>query len=219
MPHPGVGMDRPRGHRFLPWATCPCKAEGWELAARSWSRQCCPTGPPRDRGRASGRGADGSGAQPRRRGGRGQRGHRRRTRSRRIHDRVRAGPDRGVAGRARGQSVAVEQAEQRLRAGSYGWCQRCGVPVATERLTALPATVYCITCATQRSRWRTSLDQICAPPPVEPARPPARHRNACMDSGPDAAGRYAGGIPASPSGAGFAFLAVSRRAASVHPER
>jgi DnaK suppressor protein len=54
--------------------------------------------------------------------------------------------------RARGHLVAVEQAEQRLRAGTYGRCQRCDTPIATERLTALPATAHCITCATRRSR-------------------------------------------------------------------
>jgi len=54
--------------------------------------------------------------------------------------------------RARGHLIAVEQAEQRLRAGSYGRCQRCGAAIATERLTALPATAYCVTCAAQRSR-------------------------------------------------------------------
>ena len=54
--------------------------------------------------------------------------------------------------RARGHLAAVEQAEQRLRAGTYGRCQRCGAPMTTQRLTALPATAHCITCAAHRSR-------------------------------------------------------------------
>lgn len=53
--------------------------------------------------------------------------------------------------RAREQLAALDRAEQRLAAGTYGQCQRCGAPIAPERLQALPATAHCRPCA-ERSR-------------------------------------------------------------------
>lgn len=50
--------------------------------------------------------------------------------------------------------AALDQAESRLRDGTYGRCTRCGAPIGAERLTALPATAVCIDCASQRSRRR-----------------------------------------------------------------
>ena len=41
----------------------------------------------------------------------------------------------------------LDQARHRLREGRYGWCERCGRPIAAERLTARPAARTCITCA------------------------------------------------------------------------
>jgi DnaK suppressor protein len=38
----------------------------------------------------------------------------------------------------------------RLDAGSYGICERCGVPIAPERLAARPATQTCVSCAAVR---------------------------------------------------------------------
>jgi DnaK suppressor protein len=35
----------------------------------------------------------------------------------------------------------------RVAAGSYGTCESCGGPIATERLAARPATRTCIACA------------------------------------------------------------------------
>jgi DnaK suppressor protein len=43
--------------------------------------------------------------------------------------------------------VALDRAAERVRAGTYGTCERCGGPIAEERLAALPATRICIACA------------------------------------------------------------------------
>ena len=39
------------------------------------------------------------------------------------------------------------QAKQRLSAGTYGLCQRCGVAIAPARLQALPTAAFCLGCA------------------------------------------------------------------------
>jgi DnaK suppressor protein len=44
----------------------------------------------------------------------------------------------------------VQEALKRMDAGTYGVCQRCGKPVAEERLEALPATRLCISCKRAR---------------------------------------------------------------------
>jgi RNA polymerase-binding transcription factor DksA len=43
--------------------------------------------------------------------------------------------------------VALDRAAERVRAGTYETCERCGGPIAEERLAALPATRICIACA------------------------------------------------------------------------
>jgi DnaK suppressor protein len=44
----------------------------------------------------------------------------------------------------------VEAAVQRLEAGGYGVCERCGQPIASARLEARPVARTCITCASAR---------------------------------------------------------------------
>lgn len=44
----------------------------------------------------------------------------------------------------------LDDALDRLRQGSYGRCERCGRPIAAERLAARPAARTCITCAVAR---------------------------------------------------------------------
>ena len=47
----------------------------------------------------------------------------------------------------------VEQALGRMEDGTYGLCERCGQPIADERLVALPAVRLCMDCKRQaRSR-------------------------------------------------------------------
>jgi DnaK suppressor protein len=40
----------------------------------------------------------------------------------------------------------VDRALERLAAGTYGICERCGKPIATERLEVLPFATLCIDC-------------------------------------------------------------------------
>jgi RNA polymerase-binding transcription factor DksA len=52
--------------------------------------------------------------------------------------------------RSRAELRALDAAAERLAAGTYGTCARCGNPIATERLDALPAATTCIRCADLR---------------------------------------------------------------------
>ncbi|MET9000673.1 TraR/DksA C4-type zinc finger protein [Amycolatopsis sp. NPDC004169] len=46
--------------------------------------------------------------------------------------------------------AALGKAADRVDAGVYEVCERCGGPIAEDRLLALPATRICITCANRR---------------------------------------------------------------------
>jgi RNA polymerase-binding transcription factor DksA len=41
----------------------------------------------------------------------------------------------------------VERARERLREGNYGVCSKCGEPIATARLAAMPMAERCLGCA------------------------------------------------------------------------
>ncbi|HEY2333252.1 MAG TPA: TraR/DksA C4-type zinc finger protein [Acidimicrobiales bacterium] len=45
----------------------------------------------------------------------------------------------------------VERALAKLDEGSYGICENCGAAIGEDRLEAMPATRFCITCASGRS--------------------------------------------------------------------
>ena len=45
----------------------------------------------------------------------------------------------------------IEDALERLRAGGYGICLDCGLPVSRKRLEAVPWARYCVTCQERRS--------------------------------------------------------------------
>lgn len=47
----------------------------------------------------------------------------------------------------RGALHDIERALERVEAGTYGVCGRCGKPISVARLEAMPATTTCITCA------------------------------------------------------------------------
>ncbi|GLY69115.1 DnaK suppressor protein [Amycolatopsis taiwanensis] len=53
---------------------------------------------------------------------------------------------------ARAELAEFDSAAGRLRAGTYGRCERCGGAIADGRLEALPATRTCIACAESRRR-------------------------------------------------------------------
>jgi DnaK suppressor protein len=48
----------------------------------------------------------------------------------------------------------VDHALERLDAGTYGTCERCGKPIASERLEALPFATHCIACQEIEDRQR-----------------------------------------------------------------
>ncbi len=50
----------------------------------------------------------------------------------------------------------VDRALARVAAGTYGFCRSCRRPIATERLTSLPATEFCISCASRLPRTHAS---------------------------------------------------------------
>lgn len=51
---------------------------------------------------------------------------------------------------ARDRLSAIELALQRIDAGSYGRCERCGDPIGAERLTARPTATTCVACAARK---------------------------------------------------------------------
>ncbi|MEZ5863567.1 MAG: TraR/DksA family transcriptional regulator [Geminicoccaceae bacterium] len=54
-----------------------------------------------------------------------------------------------AADRQRQQRIRrVEAALERMADGDYGWCVRCGEPIASGRLEADPAVPTCVACAT-----------------------------------------------------------------------
>ncbi len=76
--------------------------------------------------------------------------------------------DFGLVEGLHAQLEQVEDAQRRLRAGSYGRCLRCGERIDPERLDALPWAELCARCATEaaeRNRRR---------PPVGHALPQER---------------------------------------------
>lgn len=57
-----------------------------------------------------------------------------------------------LIGQARDHLVELDRALERLAEGSYGRCERCGDPIAPERLQARPDARTCIRCAGRRTR-------------------------------------------------------------------
>jgi DnaK suppressor protein len=62
--------------------------------------------------------------------------------------------DLALRDRAMQHLELVEAALARLDAGTYGTCQRCGRPIADERLAALPWAAHCIECQGAIDRGR-----------------------------------------------------------------
>ncbi|MGO9141364.1 MAG: TraR/DksA family transcriptional regulator [Streptosporangiaceae bacterium] len=51
---------------------------------------------------------------------------------------------------AQQQLADIDAATRQLSDGTYGRCQRCGRPIAPERLAARPTAVTCVSCAAGR---------------------------------------------------------------------
>lgn len=45
----------------------------------------------------------------------------------------------------------IDQALEKVEAGSYGLCDECGAPIGDTRLEALPAASLCVTCAGRKT--------------------------------------------------------------------
>jgi DnaK suppressor protein len=45
----------------------------------------------------------------------------------------------------------VDRALEKLAAGTYGTCDACGGPIASERLEVRPTTSYCVRCSALRA--------------------------------------------------------------------
>lgn len=52
------------------------------------------------------------------------------------------------------QLALVDAALERLDAGTFGTCLRCGGPIAPERLEALPWAAHCIRCQSEIDKAR-----------------------------------------------------------------
>jgi DnaK suppressor protein len=81
---------------------------------------------------------------------------------------------------ARERVAAIDAALDRLRAGHYGVCARCGRPIGADRLAARPAALTCIRCAARRQelrrgRLRTSPARPRPIPCVSTYRSHSRH--------------------------------------------
>jgi RNA polymerase-binding protein DksA len=50
--------------------------------------------------------------------------------------------------------ASIDEALERLDAGTYGACTSCGKPIGAERLEALPWTATCIDCSRTAPRRR-----------------------------------------------------------------
>jgi len=60
------------------------------------------------------------------------------------------GENRALIGQLEETLLAVEKALAKLDAGTYGVCESCGKAISEARLEAMPATRYCIDCASAR---------------------------------------------------------------------
>lgn len=54
--------------------------------------------------------------------------------------------DMTLEGNARDSLGEIERALERIADGTYGTCSRCGKPISTARLEAMPAAELCISC-------------------------------------------------------------------------
>ena len=56
-----------------------------------------------------------------------------------------------IARELRSNLREVERAQAKMDAGTYGLCERCGNPIGSERLEAIPWARLCITCKQKAS--------------------------------------------------------------------
>lgn len=54
--------------------------------------------------------------------------------------------DLGLQGNSKVMLMKVNHALDRINNGTYGTCEKCGKPIAEERLEAVPYTTFCVDC-------------------------------------------------------------------------
>jgi len=59
-----------------------------------------------------------------------------------------------LAGRDSAEVAAIDAALERLQAGSFGNCQRCGLAISAGRLHAQPSAATCLACQELQERQR-----------------------------------------------------------------
>lgn len=69
----------------------------------------------------------------------------------------RAGVDDAQLERDLGEMAEVERALERLEAGTYGDCARCGEPIDLQRLLVQPAAEYCAGCQAEVEHQRARI--------------------------------------------------------------
>ena len=57
-----------------------------------------------------------------------------------------------LANDAKNKIRAIEDALRHIEQGNYGNCLRCGTEIPNERLCAMPATLYCVSCQNHLER-------------------------------------------------------------------
>ncbi len=60
--------------------------------------------------------------------------------------------------RSRSEILEIEDALGRIADGSYGECEDCGMSIPVARMRILPATRYCVTCASVYEKKRRLAD-------------------------------------------------------------
>jgi DnaK suppressor protein len=55
-----------------------------------------------------------------------------------------------LLGQTQRRVADLEVAVERIQAGAYERCERCGSEIGAERLDAVPATRWCVACAAER---------------------------------------------------------------------
>ncbi len=61
-----------------------------------------------------------------------------------------------VEKQVRDHLVEVEHALDKFEKGTYGLCDSCGQPIATDRLEALPQASLCVNCKAKNAKGRPS---------------------------------------------------------------
>ena len=64
--------------------------------------------------------------------------------------------DLSILEQVEGELADVEHALRRLDAGTYGFCEACGKPIADDRLEAVPAARFCVADQAVAERERES---------------------------------------------------------------